>query len=170
MYGPWESVADRETERNRRTDRETGKKQHRVTKITGTEATKMDSYFPDQPQAKERTRKHKKETMMENIDSIPLSDSQYIIDQSQECVEMSSWMMGYPDGENASEGGADVDPQSEEGITNDDPKPRRLCATRKRLRSARTQRERPDTDSVEKVNSELLDPDNSGERIPAQTL
>lgn len=165
MYGLWDSVTD--LERNRRTDRERGKKEHRVTKITETEATKMDSYFPDQPQAKERTRKDKKEMMMENIDSIPLSDSQYIIDQSQECVEMSSWMMGYPDGENASEGGADVDPQSEERITKYEPKPRRLCATR----GARgTQREQLDTDGVEKVNSELLDPDNSGERIPAQTL
>lgn len=168
MYGSWDPVTDQG--RKKRVDTESGKEGHKVTHITEPEATKIDGYLPDQPQAKERNRKDKTILMRENRDSRPLSDSQYIVDQSQECVEISSWMMGYPDGENTSVGGADVDPQSEEGITNYEHQPRRLCAVRKRLRTPRTQREQLDTDSVERVNSELLDTDNSSERIPAQTL
>lgn len=168
MYEPWDSVTDQE--RKRRMDTERGREEHRVTQFTETEATKMDSYLPDQPQAKERNRKDKIEMMRENHDAIPLSDSQNIIDQSQEYVEMSSWMMGYPDGENTSVGSAGVDSQSEEGITNYEHQPRKLCTARKRLRIPKTQSEQQDPDSEERVNSELLDKDNSGERIPAQNL
>ncbi|XP_034162942.1 uncharacterized protein zgc:194210 isoform X6 [Pangasianodon hypophthalmus] len=164
MYGPWDFMTDQE--RKKRMDTERGREEHRVTQITETEATKMDSYLPGQPQAKERNRKDKTEMMRENSDSVPLSDSQNIIDQSQECLEVSSWMMRYPDGENTSVG-AGVDPQSEEGITNYERQLRKLCAARKRLRTPRTEREQLDTDSAERVNSELLDRDNSSERIPA---
>ncbi|KAK3551170.1 hypothetical protein QTP70_013885 [Hemibagrus guttatus] len=163
-YGPRDSVTDQK--RKRRIDIERGKEEQRLSQITETEATIMDSYVPDQPQAKERNRK----VYLSSKDSIPLSDSQNIIDQSQECVEVSSWMMGYPDGENTSVGGAGVEPQSKEGVTNYEHQPRKLCAARKRLRTPRAQREQLDTDSAERVNSELLDRDNSNESIPAQTL
>lgn len=162
MYGAWDPETD--PERKRRMDTERGREEHRVTQITETEATKMDAYLRDQPQTKERNRKDKIEMMRENSDPVPLSDSQN--DQSQECVEVSSWMMGYPDEENTSVGGAHVDPQSEEGITNYERQPRKRCAARKRLRTPRTPREQLDADSVERVNSELLDKDNSSERIP----
>ncbi|XP_053537734.1 uncharacterized protein LOC108267750 isoform X4 [Ictalurus punctatus] len=162
MYGPWDSVRDQEWKR--RMDLERG---HRVTQIT--EAIKMNSYVPDQSQAKGSNRKEKTK-MRENSDSTPLNDSQNIIDQSQECVDMSSWMMGYPDEENTSVRGAGVDPQSEEGITNYERQPKKLCASRKRLSTPKTQSEQLYTDSAERVNSELLGRDNSNERIPAQTL
>lgn len=159
MYEDWDSVTDQEGKRGMNTER--GREERRGTQ--GTKVTKMN-----QAQAKERNRKDKTDMMRENSDSIPLSDSRNIIDQSPECVELSSWMMGNPDEENTSVGGADVDPQSEEGITNYERQPRKLCAARKR--TPRAQREQLDTDSVERVNSELLDTDNSRERIPAQTL
>ncbi|XP_058252832.1 uncharacterized protein zgc:194210 isoform X1 [Hemibagrus wyckioides] len=159
MYGPWDSVTDQK--RKRRIDTERGREEQRLSQITETEATIMD--VPDQPQAKERNRN----VYLSSKDSIPLSDSQNIIDQSQECVEVSSWMMGYPDGENTSVGGAGVEPQSKEGVAKYEHQPRKLCDARKRLRTPRAQREQLET---ERVNSELLDRDNSNESIPAQTL
>lgn len=161
MYGPWDSVTDQK--RKRRIDTERGREEQILSQITETEAAIMDSYVPDQPQAKERNRN----VYLSSKDSIPLSDSQNIIDQSQECVEVSSWMMGYPDGENTSVGGAGVEPQSKEGVANYEHQPRKLCDARKRLRTPRAQREQLET---ERVNSELLDRDNSNESIPAQTL
>ena len=56
-----------------------------------------------------------------------------------------------------------VDPQSKAGITTYESELRRLCAGRKRLRAPSIPREQLDTDSVERVNSELLDRDNSNE-------
>lgn len=137
MYGPWDSVRDQEWKRRMDLERVT---QIRVTQITETEAIKMNSYVPDQSQAKGSNRKDKTK-MRENSDSTPMNDSHNIIDQSQECVDMSSWMMGYPDEENTSVGGAGVDPQSEEGITNYERQPKKLCAARKRLSTPKTQSE-----------------------------
>lgn len=161
MNGPWDSVTDQK--RKRRIDNERGRVEQILSQITETESAIMDSYVPDQPQAKERNRN----VYLSSKDSIPLSDSQNIIDQSQECVEVSSWMMGYPDGENTSVGGAGVELQSKEGVANYEHQPRKLCDARKRLRTPRAQREQLD---IERVNSELLDRDNSNESIPAQTL
>ncbi|KAF4088238.1 hypothetical protein AMELA_G00080230 [Ameiurus melas] len=167
MYGPWDSVRDQEWKR--RMDPERGQITLSITQITETEAIKMNSYVPDQPQAKGRNREDTSK-MKENSDSTPLNDSQNIIDQSQECVDVSSWMMGYPDEQSTSVGGAGVDLQSEEGITNYERQAKKLCAARKRLSTPKTQSEQLYTDSAERVNSELLGRDNSNERIPAQTL
>lgn len=157
---PWDSVTDQQSKRIM--DAESGMEEHGATQVSQNKATKTD-----QTQTRERNRKYKTEMMSEKSDSVPLTDRQHVIDQSQECVDVSSWMMGYPDEKNTSVGGADVDPQSEEGITNYERLPRKLCAAGKR--TPRTQLEQLDTDSVERVNSEL-DTDNSNERIPAQTL
>lgn len=151
----WDSVIDQQSKRI--VDSEKGREEHRVTQISQNKATKMD-----QTQTKERNRKYK----TEKSDSIPLSDRQHIIDH-QECGDVSSWMMRNPDEKNTSVGGADVDPQSEEGFTNYERLPRKLCAVGKRTPS--TQLEQLDTDSVERVNSEL-DTVNSSERNPAQSL
>ncbi|KAK2854935.1 hypothetical protein Q7C36_006804 [Tachysurus vachellii] len=159
-YGTLDSVTDKK--RKRRMDTERGREEQLSQKLSETEANFVDIYIPEKLQAKERSRKV-------YISKESLSDSQNIIDQSQECVEVSSWMMGYPEGENTSVGGAGVQPQSKEGVTNYDG-PSKLCAGRKRLRTPRTQREQLDTDSAERVNSELLDQENSNESIPAQTL
>ncbi|XP_046702300.1 uncharacterized protein zgc:194210 isoform X2 [Silurus meridionalis] len=171
LYEPWDSVKDQE--RKRRMDTERGGEEHRETPTTQTDAIdQMNSYLADQTQVKERKIKDKIKQMRENSDSPPLSDSQNIIDQSQECMEVSSWVMRYPYGENTSVGGEGIDPQSEEGITNDEHQPRKLCSATKRLSKQRPQREQLDTDSEERVNSELLDRDrdNSSERMLVQAI
>ncbi|KAM9487755.1 uncharacterized protein Hap1MRO34_004917 [Clarias gariepinus] len=157
-------------ERKRRMDTEKAKKKYSVNQITKTKEVKMDTYLPDQPQDKESKRKHKTDIVRDSSDSVQLSDGQNFIDQSQECVEVSSWMTGYPDVENNSEGGAGVDPQSEEGITNYERRPRKLCVAKKRLGTPRVQKEQLDKDSEETVNSEPVDRDNSSEKIPARFI
>ncbi|TSK34776.1 hypothetical protein Baya_4384 [Bagarius yarrelli] len=163
MPGPRDSVADQK--RNRRKDTERGREEQSVTKNTETEATKVNIYVPNQLRAKERNRKVKAVVTRKNSDFIKLSDRQNIIDQSQECVEVPNWMLGYPDMENTSLDDAGVDLQSEERGT----KPRKLCGARKRLRTPRPQREL-DIDSAEKRDSDLQDRDYSSENIPVQNL
>lgn len=143
-------------------DTERGREEQLSQKLSEAEANFVDIYVPEKLQAKERSRKV-------YLSKESLSDSQNIIDQSQECVEVSSWIMGYPEGENTSVGGAGVQPQSKERVPNYDGQGK-LCAGRKRLRTPRAQREHLDTDSAERVNSELLDQENSNESIPAQNL
>ncbi|KAI5618218.1 casein kinase II alpha 1 subunit isoform X1 [Silurus asotus] len=171
LYEPWDSVKDQE--RKRRMDTEKGAEARRETPTTQTDAiNKINSYLADQTQVKERKITDKIKQMRENSDFPLLSDSQNIIDQSQECMEVSSLVMRYPYGENTSVGGEGIDPQSEEGITNDEHQPRKLCSATKRLRKQRPQREQLDTDSEERVNSEFLDTDrdNSSERMLVQAM
>lgn len=150
--------------------------------LSGSKQTKTtEVYLPDQPQNKERVRRNKREltvyrdsakaAVKQASDSTTLTDGQRSIDLNLDCMELSS---RFQNGENTSAGDPDIDPQSKEGISDYESQLRKMCTGRKRLRAPTISRERLDRDSVERVNSELLDRDNSNEGIdkgiPALTL
>ncbi|XP_072535257.1 uncharacterized protein [Salminus brasiliensis] len=147
--------------------------------ITGTKEPEATyNYSLDQLQTDERMKKNKAEL---NVDSnsakeadkqaisvsIPLSDSQGSTDLQLDCTDISSKTTGHLNGENTRTVGSDIDPQNKDGISNYESQLRRMCAARRRLRTLSVPRELLDPDSVETVNSELLDRDNSNERTDA---
>ncbi|KAL6488523.1 hypothetical protein MHYP_G00022640 [Metynnis hypsauchen] len=156
--------------------------EHGLTGITETRAT--DSHSPDQSHTKERKRENKTElpvnrnsakvAVKQVRDSTPLRGSPGSIDQDLDSMDLSSKSMESLNREDTSIGGLDTDPQSKTGITNYESELGRMSAGRKRLGAPSIPKEQLDTDSVERVNSELLDRDNSNEMIgpvmPAHSL
>ncbi|XP_007249895.4 uncharacterized protein zgc:194210 [Astyanax mexicanus] len=132
--------------------------------IAGTKVPEATyNYPPQQSLTNERKRNSKSELKVD----IPLSDTEGSTDPQLDCVEVSSKAMGNLNGENTRTAGPGTDPQNKDGITNYKSQLKRMCAARKRLRTLSIPREPLDPDSAERVNSELLDRDNSNERMDA---
>ncbi|KAL7887488.1 hypothetical protein AOLI_G00052090 [Acnodon oligacanthus] len=157
-------------ERKRMTVAAKRSEEHGLTGITETRAT--DSHSSDQSHTKDRKRENKTDmpvnrnsakVAVKQVRDSPLSDSPGSIDQDLDCIDLSSRSMESLNREDTSIGGPNTDPQNKAGITNYENELRRMCAGRKRLGAPSIPKEQLDTDSVERVNSELLDRDNSND-------